>query len=87
VSAYLDDRCAGIIEAVATAADGLGVSPLDVALAWVRDQPGVTSAIVGARNAAQLRSSLAAESLYLPPEIRLALADVSAPSLGYPERH
>lgn len=87
VSAYLDDRSAGIVEAIATAADGLGVSPLDVALAWVRDQPGVTSAIVGARNAAQLRTSLAAESLYLPPEIRLALADVSAPKLGYPERH
>ena len=87
VSSYLDDRSAGIVEAVATAADGLGVSPLDVALAWVRDQPGVTSAIVGARNAAQLRASLAAESLYLPPEIRLALADVSAPTLGYPERH
>jgi aryl-alcohol dehydrogenase-like predicted oxidoreductase len=87
VSAYLDDRCSGIVEAVATAADGLGVPILDVALAWVRDQPGVTSAIVGARNAAQLRSSLAAESLYLPPEIRLALADVSAPHLGYPEQH
>lgn len=87
VSAYLDDRSAGIVEAIATAAEGLGVSPLDVALAWVRDQPGVTSAIVGARNTAQLRASLAAESLYLPPEIRLALADVSAPRLGYPERH
>ena len=87
VSAYLDDRSAGIVEAIATAADGLGVSPLDVSLAWVRDQPGVASAIVGARNAAQLRSSLAAEALYLPPEIRLALADVSAPVLGYPERH
>lgn len=87
VSAYLDERCAGIIEAVATAAEGLGVSALDVALAWVRDQPGVTSAIVGARNAAQLRQSLTAEALYLPPEIRLALADVSAPQLGYPEKH
>ena len=87
VSAYLDDRSAGIVEALATAADGLGVSPTEVALAWVRDQPGVTSAIVGARNSAQLRSNLSAESLYLPPEIRLALADVSAPVLGYPESH
>ncbi|MGH8791390.1 MAG: aldo/keto reductase [Stackebrandtia sp.] len=87
VSAYLDDRCAGVVEAVATAADGLGVTSLDVALTWVRDQPGVAAAIVGARNAAQLNASLNAESLYLPPEIRLALADVSAPDLGYPERH
>ncbi|TWJ06315.1 aryl-alcohol dehydrogenase-like predicted oxidoreductase [Stackebrandtia albiflava] len=87
VSSYLDDRCAGIVEAVATAADGLGVTPLEVALSWVRDQPGVTSAVVGARNAAQLRGALAAEAVFLPPEIRLALADVSAPELGYPENH
>jgi len=87
VSSYLDDRSAGIVEAVATAADGLGVTPLDVALAWVRDQPGVTCAVVGARNAAQLRSALMAEAVFLPPEIRLALADVSAPDPGYPESH
>ncbi|WP_199035075.1 aldo/keto reductase [Glycomyces salinus] len=84
---YLDERSAGIVEAVATAADGLGVSPLEVALAWVRDQPGVASAIVGARNATQLRASLAAEQLFLPPEIRLALDDVSAPAVGYPESY
>lgn len=84
---YLDERSAGIVEAVATAAEGLGVSPLEVALAWVRDQPGVASAIVGARNATQLRASLAAEQLFLPPEIRLALDDVSAPSVGYPESY
>ncbi|WP_100445454.1 aldo/keto reductase [Glycomyces xiaoerkulensis] len=84
---YLDERSAGIVEAVATAADGLGVSPLEVALAWVRDQPGVAGAIVGARNATQLRASLAAEQLFLPPEIRLALDDVSAPQVGYPESY
>ncbi len=84
---YLDERSAGIVEAVATAAEGLGVSPLEVALAWVRDQPGVASAIVGARNATQLRASLAAEQLFLPPEIRLALDDVSAPVVGYPESY
>ena len=49
---------AGIVDAVATAADGLGVSPLEVALAWVRDRPGVAAPIVGARTAAQLRGAL-----------------------------
>jgi aryl-alcohol dehydrogenase-like predicted oxidoreductase len=49
-----------------------------VALAWVRDRPGVTAAIVGARTAAQLRASLAAEDVVLPVEIREALDDVSA---------
>lgn len=86
VEPYLDDRASSIVDSVLTAADGLGVSPVTVALAWVRDRPGVVAPIVGARTAAQLQASLAAESVELPPEIRSALDDVSAPPTGYPER-
>jgi aryl-alcohol dehydrogenase-like predicted oxidoreductase len=78
VGAYLDDRGRGIVEAVARAADGLGWSPLEVALVWVRDRPGVTSPIVGARTAAQLDGALGTEELTLPAEIVEALDDVSA---------
>ena len=85
VEPYLDERSASIVDAVLTAADGLGVSPVGVALAWVRDRPGVVAPIVGARTSAQLQASLAAEDVELPPEIRSALDDVSAPVLGYPE--
>ena len=67
------------------ASDGLGVAPLEVALAWVRDRPGVTAPIVGARTVAQLRGCLSAEQLTLPREIREALDDVSEPDIGYPE--
>jgi aryl-alcohol dehydrogenase-like predicted oxidoreductase len=77
VQPYLDERCRSIVESVTTAADGLGVSPLSVALAWVRDRPGVSSAIVGARTHAQLLGVLDAEDLTLPREIREALDDVS----------
>lgn len=77
VEAYLDDRSRGIVEAVVRAADGLGWSPLEVALVWVRDSPGVTAPIVGARTAAQLKVALDAEAKTLPPEIRAALDDVS----------
>jgi aryl-alcohol dehydrogenase-like predicted oxidoreductase len=66
------------VQAVLTAADGLGTSPLAVALAWVRDRPGVAAAVVGARDAAQLAASMATESVTLPAEIRSALDDVSA---------
>ena len=69
-----------------TAAEGLDAAPLEVALAWVRDRPGVTAPIVGARTAAQLRGSLTSERLTLPAEIRSALDDVSAPPVDYPER-
>jgi aryl-alcohol dehydrogenase-like predicted oxidoreductase len=75
-----------IVEAVVTAAEGLGTTPLAVALAWVRDRPGVTAPVVGARTAQQLQASLDAEAVRLPAAIRTALEDVSAPYFGYPER-
>ncbi|HJQ06278.1 MAG TPA: aldo/keto reductase [Nocardioides sp.] len=77
VEAYLDDRSRGIVEAVCRAADGLGWTPLEVALVWVRDRPGVAAPIVGARTAAQLKTALLSEGRVLPPEIRTALDDVS----------
>ena len=85
VQPYLGEQSRQVVQAVVTAATGLGVAPLEVALAWVRDRPGVTAAIVGARTAAQLRGSLAAEEIELPPEIQDALDEVSAPTLAYPE--
>ncbi len=78
-------RASGIVEAVATAAEGLATSPVAVALAWLRDRPGVTAPVLGARTLGQLTAALACETLDLPPEIRDALDDVSAPVLGYPE--
>jgi aryl-alcohol dehydrogenase-like predicted oxidoreductase len=80
VEARRNERSARIVQAVLTAAGGLGTSPLAVALAWVRDRPGVASAVVGARNAAQLAASVAAETVSLPAEIRSALDDVSHPA-------
>jgi aryl-alcohol dehydrogenase-like predicted oxidoreductase len=77
VNSYLTPRNARIVEAVARAADGLGWAPLEVALTWVRDRPGVVAPIVGARTAAQLRGSLPVEECELPAEIIAALDDVS----------
>jgi len=78
IEPYLDERSRKIVEAVMVAADGLGLSPLEVSLAWVRDCPGVTSAIIGARTGAQLRGALSAESVTLPVPVREALDEISA---------
>ena len=78
VDAYRDESSSQVVEAVARAADGLGWTPLEVALAWVRDRPGVTAPIVGARTAAQLREALGVEERTLPDELTAALDDVSA---------
>lgn len=78
VRSYLTETSVRVVDAVLTAADGLGTSPLAVALAWARDRPGVASAVVGARDLAQLTGVLSAEDLELPAAIAAALDDVSA---------
>jgi aryl-alcohol dehydrogenase-like predicted oxidoreductase len=78
VEPYLREKPQRIVEAVCVAAEGLGFAPLEVALAWVRDTSGITSAIVGARTGAQLRGILASEEISLPDVVRQALDEVSA---------
>lgn len=79
---YLNPRCSAIVESLATAATGLGVSPAVAALAWVRDRAGVTAPILGARTAEQLTEALKVETFALPHEIVRALDDVSSPGAG-----
>jgi len=77
VEPYLESRSQGVVEAVARAAEGLDLTPLQVALLWVRDAPSVTAPLLGARTAGQLAPALAAEDQRLPDEIASALDDVS----------
>jgi aryl-alcohol dehydrogenase-like predicted oxidoreductase len=62
---------------VVRAAEGLDLTPVQVALLWVRDAPGITAPLLGARTAGQLTPALAVENLTLPTEIASALDDVS----------
>jgi len=73
----LTEESAQIVDAVAIAARGMNVSPAEIALAWVRDRPGVVAPIVGIRTAAQMEAALASEDLELPAELVQALNDVS----------
>jgi aryl-alcohol dehydrogenase-like predicted oxidoreductase len=77
VAPHLTASKTRVVDALAAASNGLGVPISHVALAWLRDQPHVASAIVGARTTAQLQESLGSESLDLPDEIHSALSDVS----------
>jgi len=78
IEPYLSQGSAKIVEAVMIAADGLGLSPLEVSIAWVRDTPGVSSILIGARTSAQLRGVLTADKVELPIPVREALDDVSS---------
>jgi aryl-alcohol dehydrogenase-like predicted oxidoreductase len=86
VGRYLTGPSRRVVDAVVTAADGLGVAPVEVALAWLRAREPVSSALVGARTATQLRAAIASEDVELPAEIHAALDEVSQPEIGYPER-
>ena len=77
VEPYLEQRSRAVVEAVVRAAEGLDLTPLQVALLWVRDAPGVTAPLLGARTAGQLTPALAVEDQELPAEIAAALDDVS----------
>lgn len=77
VQPYLEQRSKGVVEAVVKAAEGLDLTPLQVALLWVRDAPGVTAPLLGARTVGQLAPALATEDMTLPEEIVSALDDVS----------
>jgi aryl-alcohol dehydrogenase-like predicted oxidoreductase len=54
----------------------LGEDPADVALAWLLNQPGVTSPIIGPRTMDQLKGSLHALEIELDDAIREKLDEI-----------
>lgn len=60
-------------------ADGLGLPMASVALAWVREQPGVASVLIGARSPQELAWNLPALDVTLPADAKAELARVTAP--------
>jgi aryl-alcohol dehydrogenase-like predicted oxidoreductase len=85
ITPYLNERSRAIVDATCTAAEGLGLTPIDVSLAWLSARPQVSSAVIGARTAAQLRVVLNSVNTVLPVEIHEALDEVSAIERGYPD--
>jgi aryl-alcohol dehydrogenase-like predicted oxidoreductase len=73
-----------VIEAVAQVAGELGVSSAEVALAWVRGRPAITSTLIGARTLEQLRSNLASLDVTLSPDQLATLEEPSTASLDFP---
>jgi len=78
VQGYLDERSLSIVDALCTAAEGLGISPATTALVWARDRAGVTAAIVGVRHPEQWNEIIDSEKVRLPRAILDALDDISS---------
>jgi aryl-alcohol dehydrogenase-like predicted oxidoreductase len=82
-----EDKLYDTIDVLVEIAEGRGVSPAQVALAWTLGRPGVASVIVGARTEEQLADNLRAAEVELTAEQRARLDELSAPPLLYPYWH
>jgi aryl-alcohol dehydrogenase-like predicted oxidoreductase len=82
-----EDKLYDTVEEVVRIADAHGVSPAQVALAYLLGRPAITSLVVGARTEEQLADNLKAAELTLSAEERARLDEVSAPPLIYPYWH
>lgn len=61
-------RINDMLAALLPVAKDLGCSLTELVIAWTLQQPGITAALVGARNAAQVRTNAKAASVSLAPE-------------------
>jgi aryl-alcohol dehydrogenase-like predicted oxidoreductase len=78
------EKAYDIIDLMATIAGNHKSSVAQVALAWLRYKPAVTSTIIGAKNIAQLLDNLASVDLSLSYDEMQQLDELSAPVTEYP---
>ncbi|MCF8994182.1 aldo/keto reductase, partial [Pseudomonas carnis] len=81
------ERALDIIETLAAVGDEHGVSVARTCLAWLKDRPGITSLIIGARTEAHLRDNLAATELKLTEEQSARIEAVTRRQPLYPYWH
>jgi aryl-alcohol dehydrogenase-like predicted oxidoreductase len=80
----ITDQQHAVAREVVAVADELGVSAAQVALAWVRQQPGQQLPILGATKPSQLADNLASLDLTLDDAQLARLDGVSAVDMGFP---
>jgi len=73
---YYTEQALDIVEAFVAAARERGVTPAQLAFAWVLAEPRVTCPILGARNLEQMNDTLGGLEIKLTPEERAAIPAV-----------
>lgn len=81
------ERAYAIIELLAEIGEAHNASIPRTCLAWLKDRPGVTSLLVGARNEAHLKDNLAAAELTLSQAEIERLEEATRPAPLYPYWH
>ena len=82
--ANINERKRSISNAVVKVAQAVGKTPAQVALAWLRRQPGVVIPIIGARRLSQLQDNLACVEFDLDEAHQHKLNEISRIELGFP---
>lgn len=83
-SKHLSDAAYAVVDALDGIAKARGCTVAQAALAWVRQQPGVTSTIIGARSTDQLDANIASLGIALTAEDLAKLNELSKPTLNFP---
>jgi aryl-alcohol dehydrogenase-like predicted oxidoreductase len=73
-----------IVRDVVAIAHEIGCSPAQVAISWVRQQPGPVIPLIAARTEEQFRDNLAAVDVHLSQQHLDRLDALSRPTLGFP---
>lgn len=82
-----EEKLYDTIEVLVKIAEGYGVSPAQVSLAYLLTKPSVSTLVIGARKDEQLVDNLRAADLRLGHQEIELLDEVSAPELIYPHWH
>ena len=64
-----------------------GIPPSQLAVLWVKDQPGITAPIIGPRTMAHLRDFLPVGDMTLPDDIRAACDELVPPGTAVANFH
>lgn len=85
VAPHLNERSYALVEELEKIANAHGTTVARVALAWVRQQSGVTSTIIGARRVSQLEDNLQSLEITLSSEELVHLDSLTKPTLPFPQ--
>jgi len=80
LEAYFDARGMAILAALDQVAEEAGATPAEVALAWLRQQPGISAPIASATSERQLATLVRATRLALSPDQLVTLNRASRPA-------
>ncbi|AZK97946.1 MULTISPECIES: aldo/keto reductase [Streptomyces] len=83
-SAYHDERTWRVLDALFEVSGRSGLTPAQVAIAWLGGRPTVTAPIIGARTTDQLENLLGAAGVDLDPADAALLTEVGDQPLPYP---